>query len=166
MATTRLRKTFHYPGSSEEDSDLDEEHQEALLTTLATRDMQQTTLYRNAFLSIPLLSAVYFLITLFTATTARQRLLALLSASSLACTGQVLYFLPVRAADRKGKRAVWRVEVEEGGPLGRWLPVLNAGLAGVIGLSAVASWRRGAVEDAWKEALPASEFKRGTRLMA
>lgn len=158
MATARLRKTFHYPSDSESASeDLDEEHQEALLTSLASRDATQSTLYRNLFLPILLLPALYFLATIFQTSPIRQKCFAFLSISSLLCTAYVLYFMPVKAPDRKGKRAVWRVEAEEG-PVGRYLVALNAVLAGVIMVSSAGSWRKGAMEDAWREALPGSEF--------
>jgi hypothetical protein len=59
MATTRLRRTFHYPSDSDDPPDLDEEHQETLLQDLETTDQKTTTLYRYLFLALPLLTALY-----------------------------------------------------------------------------------------------------------
>jgi hypothetical protein len=59
MATTRLRRTFHYPSDSDDPPDLDEEHQETLLQDLATTDQKTSTLYRYLFLALPLLTALY-----------------------------------------------------------------------------------------------------------
>lgn len=160
MAATRLRKTFRYPSESDSDSEpneLDEEHQEALLVSLKAQDDKKNDLYRKLYLAIPALSGLYFLLTIFTATSARKRLLFLLSVSSLACTAYILHFLPIETPSRKGKRPVYQVEAEKS-PVERYILRLNAGLAGLIFLSAVASWWRGAVEDAWKEALPGSMF--------
>lgn len=148
MASTRLRKTFRYPSESDsEPDDLDEEHQEALLTSLKTQDDAKNALYRKLYLSIPLLATLYFFGTIFTATSARKRLLSLLSLSSLLSTAWILHFLPIQTPGRKGRRM-------EKSPVERYILRLDAGLAGLIFLSALASWRRGAVEDAWKEALP------------
>ena len=89
MASTRLRKAFHYP-SEEDDADspdeLDEEHQEALIETLQTQDAQKNALYRTLFLAIPLLSTLFFLYTFISANTARKRLVSILAISSTSCT--------------------------------------------------------------------------------
>jgi hypothetical protein len=158
MASTRLRKTFHYPSSDSEPDDLDEEHQDALLTSLKTQDDAKNALYRKLYLVIPLSAATYFFLTLFTAASARQRLIALLSLSSLLCTAYILHFMPLQTPDTKGKRAVYQVQ-SLSSPIEQYLPYLNAALAGLMLLSAGGSWRRGAVDDAWKEALPASKLR-------
>lgn len=156
MASTRLRKTFRYPSESDSEPDeLDEEHQEALLVDLKAQDDAKNDIYRKLYLAIPLLAALYFFTAIFTSTSARKRLLALLSLSSLVSTAYILHFLPIRTPGRKGKRPVYQVEAEKS-PVERHILRLDAGLAGLIFLSALASWRRGATEDAWKEALPGS----------
>ena len=48
MATTRLRKTFHYPADSDSDEPaegIDEQEQEKLISTLSTQDADTTALY-------------------------------------------------------------------------------------------------------------------------
>ncbi|KAF2479870.1 hypothetical protein BDY17DRAFT_27773 [Neohortaea acidophila] len=159
MTTTRLRKAIHYPSSDSDEGDhIDEEHQERLITTLQTEDARKTHLYRTLFLAIPLLSLLYATYHLLSpSTSARNKLLSLLSVSSLACTAYHLHFMPSAPPDRKGKKAVYKVEMERG-PVERYLVLLNAVLAGVLGLAAWVSWRRGWVEDAWREALPGSEY--------
>lgn len=155
--SSRLRKAFRYPSDDDESisSDLDEEHQEKLITDLQTKDDASNALYRKAFLAIPLTGAVFFLYSLLVAsTTAQQRLLALLSLTSLLCTAYILHFQPLERPDRKGKKAVYKVEAERG-PLERYLIPLNAGLVGLLQLAAVLSWRRGEAEAGWRQSLPA-----------
>jgi len=161
MASTRLRKTFRYPSESDSEPDeLDEEHQEALLTSLKAQDDAKNDLYRKLYLSIPILAAFYFFTAIFTATSPRKRLLALLSISSLVSTSYILHFLPIQTPGRKGKRPIYQVEAEST-PVERYILRLDAGLASLIFLAALASWRRGATEDAWKEALPGSKSAKG-----
>ncbi|KAK4610085.1 hypothetical protein CLAFUW4_13533 [Fulvia fulva] len=156
--TSRLRRAFRYPDDNGDSPDkLDEEHQEKLISDLQTKDAAKNDLYRKAFLAIPLLAALFFLITLITSTTARQRLIALLSVSSLAATAWILHYQPIEAPDKKGKRPVYQVEAGKG-PVEKYLVYLNAGLAGLLVVAAMLSWRRGLGEDAWRQALPGIIF--------
>lgn len=158
MATARLRKAFRYP---EEDeglaTEMDEEQQEKLIADLQEQDATKTDLYRKAFLALPLSAALFFFVTVFLSVTARQRLVALLGLSSLLCTAYILMSMPAERQDKKGKRAVYRVEAERS-PVEKYLVYLNASLTGLLLISAAANWRRGASETAWREALPASAF--------
>jgi len=156
MASTRLRKTFHYPADEDIDDDLDEEHQEQLITQLQTEDAAKSTTYRLAFLSIPLSGALYFVYAFAIASTPRERMLALMSLSSLACTAYILHFMPIENPDRKGKNAVYMVEAAKS-PVEKNLPMLNVILAGLLLVAAVVSWRRRRGQDAWREALPMSK---------
>jgi hypothetical protein len=109
MATTRLRKTFHYPSDSDSEPDeLDEEHQEKLIASFQAEDAQKNELYRNAFLSIHVISTLFFLYTFVVASTARQRLIALLSISSMISAAYILEFMPIEAPKRKEK-GLWSV---------------------------------------------------------
>ena len=161
MATTRLRKAFRYPSESDSSNDdlseLDEEHQEKLIADLQAQDAQKNDLYRKAFLSIPLLSAIFFLYTFFMASTARQRLIAILSLSSLVSTAYILHFMPIEAPERKGKRPVYQVEADKG-PVEKYIVYLNASLAGMLLIAATLSFRKGTSEDGWREVLPAGKF--------
>lgn len=157
MASTRLRKAFHYPSDSS-DSELDEEHQERLITTFQTQDAAKNTLYRKAFVSIPIFAVLFFFYSIFTAPSAQQRLIALLSLSSLVCTAYILYFMPVEAQERKGKRAMYKIEAEKG-PVERYLVYLDGGLAGLLLLAAGRSWQKGLGDDAWRECLPAGVLR-------
>jgi hypothetical protein len=98
MATTRLRRTFAYPTESDSDDppDLDEEHQEALLTDLRAQDEATSTLYRRLFLALPVFTSLAYIPTLFTASTATQTLIALLTIIVPAQAAWVLYFYPIR----------------------------------------------------------------------
>lgn len=161
MATTRLRKTLQYPTDSDHESDdeLDEEHQERLIADLKAEDARSNRIYRAGFLCIPLLGGLFFVYSFSTASTIRQRLIASLSLSSLLCTGYILHFMPIEAPDRKGKRPVYQVDAGKT-PVEKYLIWLNAALAGVLLLAAAVSWRKGVKQDAWREALPASESNR------
>ncbi|KAF2209044.1 hypothetical protein CERZMDRAFT_19463, partial [Cercospora zeae-maydis SCOH1-5] len=153
----RLRRTFRFP-SEDDDADepegLDEEHQEKLIADLEAEDSAKNEVYRKAFLSIPFIASLLFFYTFIAATTARQRLVAILGVSSLACTGYILHFMPIERPEKKGKRAVYRVEAEKG-PVEKYLVYLNAGLAALLELAAFVSWRQGRLDDAWRESLPA-----------
>lgn len=156
MASTRLRKAFRYP-SEDSDSDpdeLDEEHQERLISDLQAQDAQKNETYRKAFTAIPLIATLFFLYAFIAAATAKQRLIALLSLSSLGCTAYILYFMPIQAPDRKGKKAVYLAEAEKG-PVEKYLVYLDGTLAGLLLFAATLSWRNGFSDDAWREALPA-----------
>lgn len=154
MATSRLRKTFRYPDDSDnEPEELDEEHQERLIADLHEQDAARNDFYQKAFVPIPLLAAAFYLVSVFITSSARQRLLALLSLSSLLTTTYIWWFQPLKAPDKKGKKAFYLVEAENG-PIQKYLVSLNAGLACLLAVAAVVSWRKGSIEDAWREALP------------
>lgn len=153
-AATRLRRTFHYPSESDSDeSHLDEEHQEELISTLQFEDANKNNFYRRAFLLLPALSALVFLYNLVLAGTARDRLMATLSLTSLTCTAYIIHFLPVESPEGKGKRAVYRVDLEKG-PVERFMVPLNAAIAGLLLLAAIMSWRMGLSEEASRRAVP------------
>jgi len=155
MASTRLRQTFRYPDEDSEPSDLDEEHQEKLIADLQTQDAQKTDLYRKAFLIIPLTGALFFLYTLVLNThSAQQALISILGLSSLLCTAYILQFMPLQAPERKGKVPLYVLDAARG-PVEKYLLYLNAALAGLLLLASAVSWRKGANEAAWREALPA-----------
>nr|POE82263.1 hypothetical protein CFP56_67027 [Quercus suber] len=155
MATSRLRRAIQYPEENEDSPDeLDEEHQESLIAALQRADAQKSSLYRKLFLSIPLAAALFFVYALlFTSRTAQQRLLALLSVTSLLSTSYILQYLPVQTPDRKGKKPVYQLEAARG-PVERYIVYLNAALAGLLVLVSAVSWWKGLRERAWKEALP------------
>lgn len=156
---TRLRKAFRYPAEDDDDEldELDEEHQERLIADLQTEDARKNDIYRKAFLAIPLACILFFLYSFVVSPTTRHRLIAILSISSLSCTAYILHFMPIEAPERKGKKPVYQVEVEKG-PLEKYLPYLNGVLIVLLQLAAVLSWRRGAVDEAWRETLPAIIF--------
>ena len=158
MATARARKAFKWPEEADEpdsEGELDEEHQEQLITSLQAQDAAKNDLYRKAFLAIPLAGALFFLYSfLLLSRTAQQRTIALLGVSSLLCTAYILHFMPLQAPDRKGKIPVYRLEAARG-PVEKYLVYLNAALAALMLLAAAVSWRKGNVENAWREALPA-----------
>lgn len=159
MATTRLRQTFTYPSEDNDDDGehLDEEHQEKLIADLQAEDAQKNDTYRKLFVVIPIAAALFCLSLILFATTARQRLIALLSFSSLLCTAYILHYQPIVAPERKGKKAMYQLEAEQG-PVEKYLVYLNAALATVMLLAAVLSWRQSKYQDAWREALPAIIF--------
>lgn len=156
MASARLRKAFKYPTDDESEPDeLDEEHQEKLIAALQAEDAQKNELYRKAFLAIPVAGGAVFIYTvLFESTTAQQRLIAVLSLFSLACTAYILHFMPLRAPERKGKKPVYQVDAEKG-PLERYLIYLNGALAALLLVTSMVSWRKGDGGTAWRQALPA-----------
>lgn len=134
-----LRKTFKYPTEdSDDEQDLDDEHQERLIETLRTNSAASDAFYRKLFLILPLCTGIFSLYTFL----AERRLTALLSLSSLACTAYTLHYLPLSPQDKKGKTAMYRVNAAKG-PIEQYLPVLNAGMVGLLALAATVSWKRG-----------------------
>lgn len=153
MATTRLRKTFHYPTEDDSDPDeLDEQDQESLIADIQARDSSTNDFYRRAFLPLPLLSLLLYVPSIFAPTSSRAVLVALLSLTSLAGSAYIIYYLPLAKEDVKGKRPVYKGDSR--GPVERYIVVLNAALAAFLATVAVLSWRRALVDDFWRGILP------------
>ncbi|OBT46563.1 hypothetical protein VE00_01815 [Pseudogymnoascus sp. WSF 3629] len=145
----RLRKTFQYPESDDDDTPeaLDEEEQQRLIHTLRASASATNTLYTRLFTTFPLLLTLAYLTPLSSARGA----LPLLALTSLIASAWVMYAFPVgrtgwpwvdewagssgtgKGKDVKGTGRAGDISPgEEEGPLRRWLVPLNAGLAGVI----------------------------------
>ncbi|KAK4998675.1 hypothetical protein LTR66_002143 [Elasticomyces elasticus] len=157
MATSRLRKTFHYPADSDSDNepeDLDEEEQEKLITSLRTQDESKNAFYKKALLPLALAPILLYAPALLTGRTASSRLLALLAISSLLSTAYILHFIPPAKPDRKGKRPVYLAQAEDGGPVRKYLISLNAGLCGVLVFVALAAWKKDRPEEIWRGLVP------------
>lgn len=159
MATTRLRRTFHYPSDSDDPPDLDEEHQEELLNTLKAQDDATNTLYRHLFLALPCLTSIIYTPSLFTSSSAGLALIAIFSIASPALAAYVLYVHPMLKPGRHGLRSLYVSPGESGAviPTERRLITLGASLAGMLMLVAGARWFGGRAEEAAWTALPAGE---------
>ena len=131
MATTRLRRTFAYPTESDSDDppDLDEEHQEALLSTLQTQDEATSTLYRNLFLALPVLTSLAWLPTLFSASNVTETFVALISVVLPGIAAWVLWVYPITGETTGGVK-----------PPVRYLIVFGASLAAVLVLQSGVMW--------------------------
>ncbi|KAF1926029.1 uncharacterized protein M421DRAFT_94172 [Didymella exigua CBS 183.55] len=96
MATTRLRKTFNYPDSSDDEdtveAGLDAEDQAEILSSLHAQDGSSTHLYTSLLLLLPAAIALLTLPGLVHASTFAPSLLAL---ASLAASAYTLYYLPL-----------------------------------------------------------------------
>jgi hypothetical protein len=144
-----LRKTFKYPTEDDDsDAELDDEHQERLIEDLRTTSAASSIFYRKLFLVLPLSAALFALYTFLT----ERRLTALLSLSSLACTAYILHYMPLKPADKKGKTAMYKVNIAKS-PLEQFLPILNAGMVALLTIAVVVSWKRGQQEVAVREGL-------------
>ncbi|KAF1820141.1 uncharacterized protein K489DRAFT_47701 [Dissoconium aciculare CBS 342.82] len=155
-AASRLRSAFRYPSDedgSDEPAELDEEHQERLIETLAREDAAKNELYRRLFLAIPALGALFFLYTFaFAAATARERLFAVLALTSLVGTAYILHFMPIRR-EGKGKRPMYKVEADKG-PIEKYMIAFQSVLVVLLQLIAAVSWWKGAHQNAYRESLP------------
>lgn len=160
MATTRLRRTFHYPSDSDDPPDLDEEHQEELLSTLKAQDDATNALYRHLFLALPCLTSVVYAPSLFTSNSASAVFVAVLSIAVPALAAYVLYFHPILKPGRHGLRSLYAFSGEGGSvkPTERHLIVLGGSLACMLALVAGERWLEGRVEEAAWTSLPAGEF--------
>ncbi|CZT20631.1 uncharacterized protein RCC_06489 [Ramularia collo-cygni] len=144
-----LRKTFRYPSEDlSDEEDLDDEHQERLIETLRTTSAASDAFYRKLFLILPLGAALFSMYTFLI----ERRLTALLSLSSLACTAYTLHYLPLSPQDKKGKTAMYKVNAAKS-PIEQYLPILNAGMVGLLVIAGTVSWMRGLGEAATREVL-------------
>ncbi|GAB7330194.1 hypothetical protein MBLNU13_g01858t1 [Cladosporium sp. NU13] len=160
MATTRLRRTFAYPTDSDNDDppDLDEEHQEQLLTTLQSQDEATSTIYRHLFLALPVLTSLAYMPALAWASGATETFVALLSVSVPALAACILYFYPIEVPGNHGLRSLYggsgRGETLGGVKPGvRYLIVLGASLAVMVLLQSGVLWR--AVDSEVRAVVPA-----------
>jgi hypothetical protein len=158
MATTRLRRTFAYPTDSDNDDppDLDEEHQEALLTTLQSQDEATSNLYRHLFLALPVLTSFAYVPAFAWASGATETVVALLRVVVPALAAWILWANPIRG---KGEGKGGLRGLVSGGEIGkvpvRYLVVLGASLAGVLGLQSGVLWW--AVDSEVRAVVPAGE---------
>ena len=161
MATTRLRRTFAYPTDSDNDPpDLDEEHQEQLLTTLQSQDEATSTLYRHLFLALPVLTSLAYLPALAWTSSAAETFAAVLAVAVPALAAYILYFCPIRVPGNHGLRSLYvdsrRGETPGGAkPKVRHLIVLGASLAVMLVLQSGVLWQ--AVESEIRDVVPAGE---------
>lgn len=162
MATTRLRRTFAYPTESDSDDppDLDEEHQEALLTTLQSEDEATSALYRYLFLALPVLTSLAYVPAFAWASGVTETVVALLNVSVPALAAWILYFHPVKAPGSYGLGPMsvgsGRSETYGGVKLEvRYLIVLGASLAVVVVLQSGVLWR--AVDSEVRAVVPAGK---------
>ena len=170
----RLRNPFQRRNSSsslddeDPEDELDEEQQEKLISKLADTDARQNALYRKLFLSIPLLSALFFLyMFLFASSNARERMTAFLGMSSLGVTAYILHFVPVEegmslSTSSSSSSSFSSPRISKGmmekSPLEKYIVYLNGALVGMMSVAAMVSWRRGSREQAWREMIPGIVF--------
>lgn len=165
--STRLRRTFAYPteeNPSDTDSlsDLDEEHQEALITSLRNSDAQKTNLYRKLYLLIPSLAGLLCVVKILSPNSgARQRVLALLALTTLVADAWCVWFLPLAEATAPGEGwGSWFSSLlgERGGsPVERYLLLLNGALAVLVSLAGTVGLKRSG-EEVWEAMLPMGVF--------
>jgi hypothetical protein len=108
MATTRLRRTFAYPTESDSDDppDLDEEHQEQLLTTLQSQDEATSNLYRHLFLALPVLTSLAYVPAFAWASGATETVVVLLSVVVPALAAWILWAYPIKNDGEQGLRSL------------------------------------------------------------
>ncbi|KAF8418513.1 hypothetical protein EV426DRAFT_577468 [Tirmania nivea] len=137
MARARLRTALHYPSDSDTDSlpsHMDEEEQEALLRRLRQSDTSTNEFYSTLFSLLFVLPAIYSLLILLR----KPTLISVLALSSLGITAYTVKFVPVSGARTSGgAEGEGKISIGGGGgPIERFLPVLNGVLAVVVGLGA------------------------------
>jgi hypothetical protein len=157
MATTRLRRTFHYPSDSDDPPDLDEEHQETLLQDLETRDKKTSTLYRNLFLALPVLTTLCAILNPNIGharlgrhpATATALFLTLLQIAVPVLAGWVLYYHPVTVPGSSGGlmsfdafsgKGTSNTQPGDGKLNARRLIVLGLSLSGMLVIAAGMKW--------------------------
>lgn len=121
--------------------------QETLIRDLNLQNAKLNNQYRLALLSIPALSTLPYLTTLFAP---HLTLLSLLSITSLLSTSYLLYILPpgetsipwLDNLSRRSAPSKSRPAFVDGGPIRLYLPYLNLGLCGVLNVLSVVVKRR------------------------
>ena len=135
-ATLRLRQTFKYP-TEDNDSDrdeLDEEEQDALVDNLRAKDAKENERYSLIFSIVPLTVILPFLFYL-PSSSPRTALFCILAITSLLSTSFIMRYMPLGALSRSRARPL---DLEPGGPVERYLPYLNGGIAGLLMLASLA----------------------------
>ncbi|KAF8458885.1 hypothetical protein BGX38DRAFT_1138466 [Terfezia claveryi] len=123
MVRARLRTAFHYPSDSDSDS---------LPAHMDEEDTSTNELYSTLFSLLFVLPAIYSLLILLRSPT----LVSFLVLSSLGITVYTVKFIPVLGGDTSlGAEGEGDMGIRGGGgPIEKFLPVLNGVLAVVVGL--------------------------------
>lgn len=158
MATTRLRRTFHYPSDSDEPPDLDEEHQEELLTDLKTQDDAANTLYRHIFLAFPVFVSLVYLPGVFTSTDAIALLLALVKVFLPGLAAFMLYFHPILQSGQPKLHSLLANSQRDStsSQTGIYVILSGTGLASLLAILALQRWYMGVLHEAIWTGLPSS----------
>ncbi|KAF2239392.1 hypothetical protein EV356DRAFT_528652 [Viridothelium virens] len=153
MTAARLRKAFRYPSESDSDGPvegIDEEEQDKVISKLNTQDAVQNALYTKAFLALALLPLPWYLTTLFSQPTTQDLLVVIISITSLLSTAYIVYFMPPRKIDKKGKRPVYIAEREEAvGPVRKYLISLVAALCTALAINGISVARKLGHDEPW-----------------
>ncbi|KZM25057.1 uncharacterized protein EKO05_0007569 [Ascochyta rabiei] len=165
MAATRLRKTFHYPDSSDDEdtveAGMDAQDQAHLLSSLRSHDTTSTRMYTLLLLAFPATIALFTLPGLLGASTLIPSFLAL---ASLAASAYTLYVLPLaptspviivdgrEVASGRGKAGVERKQVpwlsdEAQEVLAQYIVPANGAVCGLLAVAEVVQGR------AWSEGM-------------
>ena len=154
MATTRLRRTFHYPSDSDDPPDLDEEHQETLLSDLETADKRTSTFYRQIFLALPVLTLLNSILNSSLGKTnnspATAFFLTFLQIAAPVLAAWILYRHPITEPEKHGlveslyafsaKGAATQPGSNVKSKNSRRLIVVGSSLSGMLVLTAAGKW--------------------------
>lgn len=156
MATTRLRRTIHYPSDSDDPPDLDEEHQEELLTNLKTQDDATNNLYRHVFLAFPVVVSLVYLPGVVSSTGAPDLFLALLKVAVPAVAAFVLYFHPILQSGQPKLHSLLAASQQDSSTSRSLAYVIlsGAGLASLLAIIALQRWCAGKLDETIWTGLP------------
>lgn len=157
MDTARLRRTFKYPSDDDDPPNLDEEHQEELLSSLKAEDDATNKLYQRLFLALPTVVAMISVPSLFTSGDAATAFVAALSIMAPAIAAYVLYFSPILSSERQGVLS-FSLHTGSKDPAGepkQFLIMVGASMAGILTIFAARGWMQDRGEDAVWTFLPA-----------
>ncbi|MCJ1255729.1 hypothetical protein MMC24_003546 [Lignoscripta atroalba] len=151
MASTRLRKTFHYPADTSDEDDtpreLDEEEQEKLIAKMRRENDERNEQYMRIFLAIPLVSIISYAPALLTSRSLQAKFICLLSITSHLSTAYILLFIPNKKLPPGDRRQQPKLFAPEPGPINKYLSSLNAGLSLLIAMSAITFRGRSGVHE-------------------
>lgn len=157
MDTARLRRTFKYPSDTDDPPDLDEEHQEELLSSLKAEDEATNKLYQRLFLALPTVVSIAFVPSLFTSGDVASALVAVSSIIVPAIAAYLLYFHPILTSERQGllSFSLQNESKDSARQREQVVVMVGASIAGILTIFAGRAWMQGRGENAVWTFLPA-----------
>lgn len=131
------------------DHDLDEDEQDALINSLRRKDLSTISFWTPVFSLLPVVISILYIPSLLPYTSRREKLLSVLSITCLLSSSYVLYYIP-KDQHSSSKNKIWlgmepklkEKLINMSSPVNVYLPILNTGMAVVLGIISYMLWMR------------------------